>query len=159
LTLATGLRPALCSQCWELRIVSLMCKICFSFTRLFLLQSLETASGARLPRLLLLSLVKPSRACLSGRAVWALVCGRLVTGLELRFRILPEAWIDVCLLRVLCVVRYRPHCGADHSSRGFLPSVCVCDRVASMMRPWPSTGCCAIGKKSGLGFKLTTHLV
>jgi len=44
--------------------------------------------------------------------------------------------MDVCLLRVLCVVRYRPLCGADHSSRVVLPCVCVC--VASMVRrTWP----------------------
>jgi hypothetical protein len=43
--------------------------------------------------------------------------------------------------RGLCV-------GADHSSRGGLPSVvCLeCDREASIMkRPWPTRGFCAMG--------------
>jgi len=33
--------------------------------------------------------------------------------------------MDVCLLRVLCVVRKRSLRRADHSSRGVLPTVCV----------------------------------
>jgi hypothetical protein len=36
--------------------------------------------------------------------------------------------MDVCLLWVLCVVRYRYLCGADLSSRGVLPSVIVKSR-------------------------------
>jgi len=35
----------------------------------------------------------------------------------------PAGGMDVCLLRVLCVVRYRPLRRADHSSRGVLPTV------------------------------------
>ena len=41
--------------------------------------------------------------------------------------------------------------GADHSSRGVLPSVvCLeCDHEASIMRrPWPTGGCCAVVKKN-----------
>ena len=37
----------------------------------------------------------------------------------------PAGGMDVCLLWVLCVVRYRSLLGADHLSRGVLPSVCV----------------------------------
>ena len=43
------------------------------------------------------------------------------------------AWMSVCLLWVLCVVRQRSLRGANHSSRGVLPSVvCLpeCDREA-----------------------------
>jgi hypothetical protein len=39
--------------------------------------------------------------------------------------------MDICLLWVLCVVRYRPLRRADHSSRGVLPTVvrrCVWSR-------------------------------
>jgi len=35
----------------------------------------------------------------------------------------PTGGMDVCLLWVLCVVRYRFVRRADHSSRGVLPSV------------------------------------
>jgi len=35
----------------------------------------------------------------------------------------PTGCMDVCLLRVLCVVRYRSLRRADHSSRGVLPVV------------------------------------
>jgi len=37
----------------------------------------------------------------------------------------PAGSMDVCLLRDLCVVRYRSVRRADHSSRGVLPNV-VC---------------------------------
>ena len=38
----------------------------------------------------------------------------------------------------------------DHSSRGVLLSVCVCDREASIMRSWSTRGggCCAVWKRS-----------
>ena len=52
--------------------------------------------------------------------------------------------MDVCLLWVLCVVRYRPLRRADLSSRGVLPSVlCLigCNHESSIMRrPWPTGG-------------------
>jgi len=58
--------------------------------------------------------------------------------------------MDVCLLRILCIVRYSSLLQADHSSRGVLPSVvCVpeCGREASIMRrPWATGGCCAMEK-------------
>jgi hypothetical protein len=47
----------------------------------------------------------------------------------------PAECIDVCLLRVLCVVRYRSRRRPDHSSRGILPSV-VCPSVILKPRQW-----------------------
>jgi len=54
----------------------------------------------------------------------SLVCGRSLSGVwNCVFEFLRRpGW----MLRVLCVVRYSPLCGADHSSRGVLPDVCVC---------------------------------
>jgi len=51
---------------------------------------------------------------------------------------------------VLCVVKYKSLCRADHSSRGVLPSVvCLSDHESSIMRrPWPTRGCWAKVKKS-----------
>ena len=44
----------------------------------------------------------------------------------------PAEGMDVCLVCVLCVVRYRSLLWADHSSRGVLPEcgVSECDREA-----------------------------
>ena len=78
----------------------------------------------------------------------AWVCGGSLPGIVGSNR---AGGMDVCLLRVLCVVRQRYLRRADHSSRGVLPSVvCLneCDREASIMRrPWPNKGCCAMEKK------------
>jgi hypothetical protein len=67
----------------------------------------------------------------------------------------------VCLLWVLCVVRYRSLRRADHSSRGVLLSV-VCLSVIvkprKMRRPRPPRGCRAIGKKNGWLIALYTKL-
>ena len=54
----------------------------------------------------------------------------------------PIRGMDVCLLYVLCVVR------ADHSSEEVLPNVvCLgCDGEASIMRHWPTGGCCVMGE-------------
>jgi len=38
----------------------------------------------------------------------------------------PAGDMDVCLLRVLCVVRQKFLRRADHLSRAVVPSVCVC---------------------------------
>ena len=46
----------------------------------------------------------------------------------------------VCLLRVLCVVRYRSLRQADHSSRGVLPSVVCLSAIMNLQ-------CCAMVKK------------
>jgi len=58
--------------------------------------------------------------------------------------------MDVCLLWVLCVVKYRSLHQADHSSRGILLSVmCLneCDCEASIMRrTWSSRHFCIIKK-------------
>ena len=35
----------------------------------------------------------------------------------------PTGGMDVCLLQVLCVVRWRSMRRADHFSRGFLPTL------------------------------------
>jgi hypothetical protein len=73
------------------------------------------------------------------------VCGRLLTGIAGSN---PAGGIDICLLRLLCVVRQRFLLWADDSSRGVLPSVVCpteCDREALIIRkPWPSRGCRAI---------------
>ena len=78
----------------------------------------------------------------------AWVCGSSLAGIAGSN---PAGSMDVCILGVLCVVRYRPLRRADHSSRGVLPNVvCVteCDREASIMRrPWPTSGCCAVETK------------
>ena len=53
----------------------------------------------------------------------------------------PSRGKDVRLLCVLCVVRHSSLRRADHSSRGFLPSVVriVCDlETWTMRRPWPA---------------------
>jgi hypothetical protein len=67
------------------------------------------------------------------------VCGRSLAGIVGSN---PAEDTHVCLLCVLCVVRYRTLRRADHSSRGVLPSVmCLteCDHESSTMRrPWPS---------------------
>ena len=58
--------------------------------------------------------------------------------------------MDVSLLWVLCVVRYRSLRRADHSSRRAyrLWCVVVCDRETSWKRsPWPTGGCCAKNKQ------------
>ena len=47
--------------------------------------------------------------------------------------------MDVCLLRVLCVVRERYLRRADHSSRGMLTNVCVCVTECDQMLQSPST--------------------
>ena len=76
----------------------------------------------------------------------ASVCGRSLAGIVGSN---PTGGMHVCLLWVLCVVRSLRR--ADHLSRGVLPSVvCLkCDREASIMRsPWPTRGCCAMGKKN-----------
>ena len=43
--------------------------------------------------------------------------------LSLWVRFPAGVWMDVCLLWLLCVVRYRSLRRADHSSRGVLPTV------------------------------------
>jgi len=56
---------------------------------------------------------------------------------------IPPGGMDVCLLWVLCVVRWRFLRRADHSSRGVLPTVMrrVYDLETSRIRgPWPAGG-------------------
>jgi hypothetical protein len=65
--------------------------------------------------------------------------------LELRVQTPPGTWI--CLLWVLCVVRYRSLRLANHSSRGILPIVvCPMSVIANPRkgRSWPGMGskCC-----------------
>ena len=50
----------------------------------------------------------------------AWVCGPSLAGIA---GSKPDGDMDVCLLRVWCVVRYRSLRRADHSSRGVLSSV------------------------------------
>jgi hypothetical protein len=79
----------------------------------------------------------------------AWVCGRSLT------RIMgsnPTGGMDVCLLWVLCVVRYRSLRRAGPSSRGVLLSVvCLKKNVIlkprKMRRPRPPRGCRAIKKR------------
>jgi len=55
----------------------------------------------------------------------AWVCDRSLAGIA--GANLTGAWMFVCFLWVLCIVRYRSMRRADHSSRGFLPNVvCRC---------------------------------
>jgi hypothetical protein len=78
----------------------------------------------------------------------AWVCGHSLAGIAVSN---TAKGMYVCLMWVLCVVRWRSLRRADHSSREVLPSVvCLneCDRETSIIgRPWPTLGCCAIGKK------------
>ena len=77
---------------------------------------------------------KPSPAAARSKAY---VCGRSpaeIVGSN------PAGGMDVCLLWVLCVVRYRSLRRADPSSRGVW-CVVVCDLETSWMkRPWPALG-------------------
>jgi len=83
----------------------------------------------------------------------AWVCGRLLVRIAGSN---PPGDIDVCLLWVLYVVRYRSLRWADHPSRGGLPSVvcliicgcvCVCNRENSTVRrPWSIRACCVMGR-------------
>ena len=50
------------------------------------------------------------------------VCGRSLAGIAGSN---PDGGMDVCLMRSMCVVTYRPLRRADLSSRGVLHSVCV----------------------------------
>jgi len=52
-------------------------------------------------------------------AAWskAWVCGSSLAGIV---GLNPAGGMNICLLWVLCVVRYRSLCRADHSSRGVL---------------------------------------
>jgi hypothetical protein len=86
------------------------------------------------------------------------VCGRSLPGIAGSN---PTGVINVCLLWMLCVVRWRSLRRADHSSRGVLPIVvCLeCDREASIMRrPWSTRGCCAIGEEYMLLSHFKTHM-
>jgi hypothetical protein len=56
--------------------------------------------------------------------------------LGLRVRIPSGAW-NVCLLRLLCVVRQRSLRRADHSSRGVLPSVLCLSAIAKPRKGRP----------------------
>jgi len=75
----------------------------------------------------------------------AWVCGSSLAGIAGSS---TTVGMDVCLLRILFVVRYSSLLQADQSSTGVLLSVmCVseCGREASIMkRPWPIGGCCAM---------------
>jgi hypothetical protein len=72
----------------------------------------------------------------------AWIYGRLLAGNSAR-------GMYVCLLWVLCVVRYRSLRRADHSSRGVLPSM-VCLSVIVKPRQWGGPGpvLCHVKKKS-----------
>ena len=62
----------------------------------------------------------------------AWVCGRSLAGIAGSNAV---ACMDVCLLWVLCIVRYRSLRRADSSSRRVLPSV-VCLSIISNSEPW-----------------------
>ena len=62
----------------------------------------------------------------------------------------PAGGMDACLLWVLCVFRWRSQRRADHSSRGFLPSV-VCLSVIVKPRYWGGPG--PLGAVAPLGGK------
>ena len=69
----------------------------------------------------------------------AWVCSRLFAGIVGSN---SAGGMDVCLLWVLRVFRYRSQRPADHSSRGVLPSV-VCLRVIVKPRYWSPPGAVA----------------
>ena len=78
----------------------------------------------------------------------ARVCGRSLAGIAGSN---PAEGIDICLLWVLCVVRYRSLRLADHSSRGVLPSVvCLMSMIAKPRkgRSWPGIGSKCWNKKN-----------
>ena len=76
----------------------------------------------------------PSGQC-NGRAK-AWVCGRSFVGIVGSN---PAGGMDVCLLWLLCVVRWRSLRRADHLSRGVLPTV-VCLSVIVRPRNWGNPG-------------------
>jgi len=60
--------------------------------------------------------------------------------------------MNVCLLWVVCVDRQRFLGRADHLSKEVLHSVvCECDREASIMRFWSTTGCCTMKMEKYFG--------
>jgi hypothetical protein len=74
--------------------------------------------------------------------------------LGLRVRIPPGAWMSVCC--ECCVMSGRGLCvglvtRTEESYRGWCVSN-VCDREVSIMRPWPTRGCCGNGKEITLLF-------
>jgi hypothetical protein len=57
--------------------------------------------------------------------------------------------MDVCLLWVLCVVRYRSLRWTHPLSSWVLPTVvchCVFSETSRIRRSWPALGCCARDK-------------
>ena len=70
----------------------------------------------------------------------------------------PAGDMDICLLRVLCVVRQRFLLRADPLVRRG-PTECgvsECDREASIMwRPWHTGDCCAMKRKKECGCERT----
>ena len=66
--------------------------------------------------------------------------------LGLRVRISPGAWMSVFC--ECCVMSGRGLCvGLITRPEECYRLWCVCDREASIMRPWPTGGCCAIGEE------------
>jgi hypothetical protein len=58
-----------------------------------------------------------------------------------------RTWVFVCVCCVLCGL--RPMRRADHSFRGVLPGVSVCETETSKTRrPRPDLGCCATDERS-----------
>ena len=78
----------------------------------------------------------------------AWVCGRTFTGI---LGSNPTWGLDVCLLWVLCVFRFRSLRWVDHSSRGVLPNV-VC--LSMIVKPWHWGGLGPLGLSSH-GKKIT----
>jgi len=73
----------------------------------------------------------------------AWVCGRSIAGIADSN---PSGGIDICVLRLLCVMRWKSLRQADNSPRSVLPNL-MClnerDREASIKRRlWPTRGCC-----------------
>jgi len=59
----------------------------------------------------------------------------------------PAGGMNVCSLWLLCVIRQRSLCRADHSSREIL-SIMVCEcEVSAVGRSWPTRVYRAMGKK------------
>jgi hypothetical protein len=84
---------------------------------------------------MVISVAAPSKA-------W--VCGHSLAWIAISN---PAGGMDICLLRVLYMVRKKSPLRADHSPRGVLPRVVSLDEVveASIMeRPWLARSCCII---------------
>jgi hypothetical protein len=93
--------------------------------------------------------------CLVTQSQWpcGLRCGSTAAHLLGLWFQIPPSCMSVCLLRVLCVVRYRFLLWADHSTREVLSK----SGALIMGRSWPSRGCCTMENKNTFWHICTMH--